>query len=201
MGDANEFSNMERMALSRWLVTLIAACCWIGNYEIAAFVANSPAFREVNHDRPNCVWFRSRLHSLPTDASSTTSTAAAQTVLQHLETWPALANDYAESFGLGPAEAAFYGLFGALRQSQIPLGLHGQPFVLSHDDIQAAWPQPTHWPGFFTLQDLERAVSEDFLDAARGSTDNRKGWKVSKQYSSTPEYKATFCRKRIFQVV
>jgi hypothetical protein len=179
---SNGFCKMERMAPSRWLVTLIAVCRWIGNYEIAAFVANSPAFREVNQDRPNCVWCRSsRLHSLPTDApSTTTSTTAAETVLQHLETWPAMANEYADSFGLGPAEAAFYGLFCALRQSQIPLGLHGQPMVWSHADIQAAWPQPTHWPGFFTLQDLERAVSDDFLDAARGSTDNRKGWKVSK---------------------
>jgi hypothetical protein len=32
--------------------------------------------------------------------------------------------------------------------------------------------------GFFTMQHLEKALEDDFLDAARGSTDNRKGWKV-----------------------
>jgi hypothetical protein len=34
------------------------------------------------------------------------------------------------------------------------------------------------WDNFFTMRDLEKAVTDDFLDAARGSTDNRKGWKV-----------------------
>jgi hypothetical protein len=172
----------------RWLVLLIAACYWIGDHEITAFVSSheiaafaaSPALREVNYyDRPNCVRCRSRLQSSSTNVPTTATTTAASTVLQQLETWPAMAKEYAESFGLGPAEAAFYGLFCSLRHGQIPLGLPGQPFVLSHADIEVAWQQPTQWPGFFTLQDLEKAVSDDFLDAARGSTDNRKGWKVS----------------------
>ena len=33
--------------------------------------------------------------------------------------------------------------------------------------------------GFFTFDDLAQAVEDDFLDANRGSTDNRQGWKVS----------------------
>ncbi len=36
--------------------------------------------------------------------------------------------------------------------------------------------------GFFTFDDLVKALEDDFLDADRGSTDNRKGWKVSKGY-------------------
>mmetsp|Transcript_43072 Transcript_43072/g.48753 ORF Transcript_43072/g.48753 Transcript_43072/m.48753 type:complete len:821 (-) Transcript_43072:44-2506(-) len=33
--------------------------------------------------------------------------------------------------------------------------------------------------GAYTMRDLEQAVEDDFLDASRGSTDNRKGWKIA----------------------
>ena len=52
------------------------------------------------------------------------------------------------------------------------------PFVLRHNEIQQALGQETQWPGFFRVTDLEKALDDDFLDAARGSTDNRKGWQV-----------------------
>ncbi len=80
------------------------------------------------------------------------------------------ANDYAEQFGLSGAEATLYGLVQALRNS--PMGLTGRPFVLRKEEI------PHSLEGFFTMEHLEKALEEDFLDAARGSTDNRKGWKV-----------------------
>ena len=92
------------------------------------------------------------------------------------------ANEYAESFGLGPAEAAFYAYFTGIRKTSentVLLGLKGKPFVLRHDDIVHSIGQNSGWPGFFTDNDLEKAVNDDFLDAARGSTDNRKGWKIS----------------------
>lgn len=103
------------------------------------------------------------------------------TVLQTLRSLQITANEYAETFGLGPGDAAFYGLFLSLRKSNIPLGLKGSPFRLEHAEIETALNQPTTWPGFFSMADLEKAVSDDFLDAARGSTDNRKGWKVWKK--------------------
>lgn len=99
------------------------------------------------------------------------------------------ANQYAESFGLTCAEAAFYALFRAIRNVPVPLNLYGEPFMLRHNDVETAFGQPTGWIGFFTMSDLEKAVSDDFLDAARGSTDNRKGWKVraSSPSSSSPQ--------------
>ena len=33
------------------------------------------------------------------------------------------ANEYAEMFGLTPADAAFFALFAAIKQAQVPLGL------------------------------------------------------------------------------
>ena len=89
------------------------------------------------------------------------------------------AKDYADDFGLGETESAIYALFSAIRKANIPLGLKGEPFVLRRDDILKAINQPNAFDHFFTLQDFAKAVQDDFLDAARGSTDNRKGWKVS----------------------
>jgi hypothetical protein len=86
--------------------------------------------------------------------------------------------EFADMFALTPAEAAFYSLFAAIREA-VPLGLKGQPFVLRHAEIEKAMHQESQWPGFFTMKDLEKALSDDFLDAARGSTDNRKGWQIT----------------------
>ncbi len=87
------------------------------------------------------------------------------------------ANEYADMFGLTAADAAFYALFGAIIK-EAPLGPQGEPFVLRHDQVVKALQQESTWPGFFTIKDLEKAVNDDFLDAALGTTDNRKGWKV-----------------------
>jgi hypothetical protein len=101
------------------------------------------------------------------------------------------ANEYAETFGLTPADAAFYALFAAIIK-EAPLGSSSskssnnssiksgaQPFVLRHDQVVRALRQESTWPGFFTVKDLEKAVNDDFLDAALGTTENRKGgWKV-----------------------
>lgn len=85
------------------------------------------------------------------------------------------AEEYASQFDLQAPEASLYALMLAMRDT--PLGLHGSPFVLRNDAIQEQY-GATEWPGFFTMEHLEAAVEEDFLDAARGSTDNRKGWQV-----------------------
>ena len=116
--------------------------------------------------------------------------------------------DYAARFDLSSMyEATVYALFQALRLEQVPLGLQGQPILWRRDEIEKAMRRRSMSPlaagddtttaeedttlsssspwrsaggHFFTMQDLEQAVTDDFLDAARGSTDNRKGWKVRK---------------------
>ena len=93
------------------------------------------------------------------------------------------ANEYADTFGLTHTEAAIYASFAALRKAETRLGLKGEPFVLRRDEIMAALKSDASKPpfdDFFTMTDLAKAVEDDFLDAARGSTDNRKGWQVGK---------------------
>ncbi|CAB9526897.1 Cupin superfamily protein [Seminavis robusta] len=88
--------------------------------------------------------------------------------------------EYASTFGVSHTEAAVYAVFSAIRNSKIPLGMTGAPFVLRRDEIiQALQVEQPPFDHFFTLQDLATAVEEDFLDAARGSTDNRKGWQIT----------------------
>jgi hypothetical protein len=108
---------------------------------------------------------------------------------------------YAEQFDLTTAEAALYALLSAMRHVASTTtgvnmwGLTGTPFVLCHAAVVEALFHHSHddgagtagtttattttgWPGFFTLDHLRLALEEDFLDAARGSTDNRKAWQV-----------------------
>lgn len=68
----------------------------------------------------------------------------------------------------------FYALFHAIKSSGIALGLKGSPMVFRKEEL------PVNFEQFFTMKDLAKAVEDDFLDAAKGSTDNRKGWKVRK---------------------
>jgi hypothetical protein len=105
------------------------------------------------------------------------SSYLSEIVLNSMESHRDEANEYAETFGLTSADAAFYALFAGIVKAQAPFGLKGSPFVLRHDQVVKALHQESRWPGFFTMKDLERAVNDDFLDAFRGSTDNRKGWK------------------------
>jgi len=101
-------------------------------------------------------------------------------ILQMMETTKDVGNEYAEMFGLSHTESAIFAFFCALRQAGTPLGLNGEPFVLRRDEIlQALQAADAPFDDFFTMKDFAKAVEDDFLDAARGSTDNRKGWKVS----------------------
>jgi hypothetical protein len=114
------------------------------------------------------------------------------------------ANEYAEMFELQKSEAGFYGLVEAIRTSQIAMGLRGVPFVLRKSEIEAiimgggsasasassssdADEEEVLFQGFFTMKDLEKALEDDFLDAVRGSTDNRKGWKVCMYSCNRPK--------------
>lgn len=123
-------------------------------------------------------------HKSPWQRHATVEDTAASTaslnnvVLSSMESVKGSSFEYADMFGLGAPEATCFAIFSAIRSAPIPLGLLGKPFVLRHDEITAALGQESQLPGFFTIEDLEKAVEDDFLDAARGSTDNRAGWKV-----------------------
>jgi hypothetical protein len=108
---------------------------------------------------------------------SSTSSPLKEAVLRTMESVRDEANEYGEMFGLSTADAAFYALFAAIIK-EAPLGPKGEPFVLRHDEVVKALHQDSDWKGFFTIKDVEKAVNDDFLDAALGTTDNRKGWKV-----------------------
>jgi len=71
-----------------------------------------------------------------------------------------------------------YSIFSSLSSSSssnesLLLGVNGQPLYLSVSDLPSSIPK-----GYFSCQDLKLATQQDFLDAQRGSTDNRKGWQV-----------------------
>jgi hypothetical protein len=109
------------------------------------------------------------------------------------------AKEWTDMFGLGESEAAFYGLFKGIRDS-VPLGLKGQPFVLSQADVQEAMHLGDNvFREWFDMRDLEKAVNDDFLDADRGSTDNRKGWQVASV--STPRGNSFQDAKMLFSEV
>ena len=84
--------------------------------------------------------------------------------------------------------AAFHALFSGIRSSAA-LGLKGSPFYLKGEDVRKAMGgsgdndngsdnDSDPFNGYFTFDDLAKALEDDFLDANRGSTDNRQGWKV-----------------------
>lgn len=102
-------------------------------------------------------------------------------VLSTMESLREEAQEYSQLFGLSDADAAFYALFSAIRKTPVTLGLKGEPFLLRHDEVcRSLHTETTTWPGFFTMQDLEKAVNDDFLDAARGSTSSRQmGWEIT----------------------
>ena len=95
------------------------------------------------------------------------------------------AKTWAEMFGFeGKTEESFYNLFSAIKKLNADdatplLGLRGLPFYLSSDDCD-----DLKFSNFFSFNDLSIALKEDFLDADRGSTDNKKGWTVNRV--STP---------------
>jgi hypothetical protein len=78
-------------------------------------------------------------------------------------------SDYSKEMDTPPG---FFALLNAIKTSGISLGLRGVPFVLRREEL------PVNFGQFFTMKDVAKAVEDDFLDAAKGSTDNRKGWKV-----------------------
>lgn len=102
-------------------------------------------------------------------------------VLDQMEANIWQAREYADTFGLGATEAGLFCLFDSMRKAGVGFGLKGEPFLLSKDDVTSAvgGQDDMLFDGFFTMDDLEKALEDDFLDASRGSTDCRKGWKIA----------------------
>jgi hypothetical protein len=70
----------------------------------------------------------------------------------------------------------FYALFGGIRENGL-----STPFYITRDQLTSALHTNNimqSFAGFYTMDNLAQSLQEDFLDASRGSTDNRKGWKV-----------------------
>ena len=92
---------------------------------------------------------------------------------------------WASDFGLERESGmAFHALFTGIR-SAASMGVNGKPFFLKKNEIQSALEDTNEsnpFSGFFTFDDMADAVEDDFLDAIRGSTDNRKGWSVRSEF-------------------
>jgi hypothetical protein len=117
-----------------------------------------------------------------------------------------LGKEYAETFGLDEDEdedneeqytsAGLYALLDSIKTTLQPidgLGLSGHPFLLRKNELESSMMMSEEseskeeallFDGFYTMKDLKHALIDDFLDASRGSTDNRKGWSI--QPVSTP---------------
>jgi hypothetical protein len=109
----------------------------------------------------------------------TGKTANTDELLLSIQGAQASSQEWTDMFGLSVSDQAFYALFEGIRKS-ITLGLRGKPFVISQADVVKALDlaDPSPFGGYFTMNDIAKAIDDDFIDAGRGSTDNRKGWKV-----------------------
>lgn len=156
-----------------------------GEVHVSAFSVTTP-FSLVqkglrysnNNDR--CLSCRRSATVVPQDLSNVKNDQS-DLMLDKIAASAQESKEYAEMFGFSQTEAAIHAVFSAIRKAEIPLGLKGEPFVLRRDAVIQALQMDSANPPFdhfFTMQDFAKAVEEDFLDAARGSTDNRQGWKV-----------------------
>ena len=111
----------------------------------------------------------------------TTDSGLDESILTRISASTEESKQWAEMFDLTEeAGAAYHALFTGIRSSAA-LGVKGKPFYLKSSQILNAMDNShgNAFEGFFTFDDLAKAVEDDFLDANRGSTDNRQGWKVS----------------------
>jgi len=144
---------------------------------VRAFVSTSSSFSEQILSKSTCLYA-----TLEETASS--GSDLDENILSRITDATQESKQWAEDFDLASESgAAFYALFSGIRSSAA-LGLKGKPFYLKSEDILKAMDDSGSdsggaFDGFFTFDDLIKALEEDFLDADRGSTDNRKGWKVS----------------------
>lgn len=118
------------------------------------------------------------------------SQSIAQQFIHHYKQSLEEGNKWANEFGFaaegGEApEGAFYAIFRAIRRVDAMtnelLGLNGTPFYVPGDILAKAEAKDKNsfCDFFHFFPHLAKGLEEDFLDAQRGSTDNRKGWQVA----------------------
>jgi hypothetical protein len=142
-------------------------------YLVGSWENDVEAFQVVTHKTK-----RARCLTATLTETDAAESALKGVILEQMSSGVEGAKEYSEMFGFSETEAGLYGLFDAMRKAGIAYGLKGRPFVLRKEEITQALGGTEVYDGFFTMKDLEKALEDDFLDASRGSTDNRKGWKV-----------------------
>ncbi len=106
-------------------------------------------------------------------------------------------------------EGSFFAIFRAIQKldSSVEsceklLGLNGTPFYIPAKILAGKeGGQKNAFSNYFHFRDLALALEEDFLDAQRGSTDNRKGWQVSLPRSSFGCDNAILLNRRTFRIL
>jgi len=200
-----------KRATEHWLVVLPSSsfCCFQDKPVVMKFSLVVPLLcllastcHAFQTPVPSFVKKRScRCHAATVAEDASMTGALEEQLLDSISSSSQEAKEWSDMFGLTDSEAAFYALFKGIRNS-VPLGLKGHPFVLHQADIVKAldYPEGTDvFKGWFTKSDLEKAVNDDFLDADRGSTDNRKGWQVASV--STPRGNSFEDAKMLFEEV
>ncbi|KAL3898969.1 MAG: hypothetical protein SGARI_006559, partial [Bacillariaceae sp.] len=121
------------------------------------------------------------------DTVTATSEALAQQVLETMQQESvSLGRQHAEQFGLDEendnsmTSAGLFALLDSMKKT-LALGLQGYPLVIRKEQLEQAVRNNDSllFQNFFTMKHLEQALEDDFLDAARGSTDNRKAWHIT----------------------
>ena len=131
------------------------------------------------------------------DVVSALSKSLAELVVGRIKDRSAtLGKEHAKMFGLDgddddddndeQTSAGLFALMDAIKNTlgtDGSLGLSGHPLILRKGELKGAMGSSSSsailFEKAFTMKDLEKALDDDFLDASRGSTDNRKGWAIS----------------------
>lgn len=118
----------------------------------------------------------------------TTSGGLDHDILSRIADAAASSGEWARDFDLvSESGALFHALFSGIRSSAA-LGIKGKPFYLKSEEVMRVISDKDDggndserlgFDGFFIFDDLAKALQDDFLDASRGSTDVRQGWKVT----------------------
>jgi hypothetical protein len=128
------------------------------------------------------------LHATLENSSSSSATDTSinnnDKILSGIQEASTESQKWAEEFDLvSESCASFYALFSGIKSSAA-FGLKGSPFYLKGEELSKIIMNHNEggvgnpFQNYFTFDDLAKALEDDFLDANRGSTDNRQGWKV-----------------------
>ena len=170
-----------------FVVPSVSRSCVHGLNDRDIFVSRKASVEDVTEDPTSPQSPSSSVTSATTTTSKSDAIAAALLETLQSEASQTSAKAWVEMmFGsedddANAALAGFYALFEGIRTTpEVTLGLRGTPFVLKKRDLQAAL-GGISFDGFFSWDDLQTTVQDPytFLEAGRGTTDNRKGWKMA----------------------